>query len=334
MFLQTYLNKVLDEKTLSSAEAELDVIEGKCYDGVVDTKSFIYNGDTLSIGGVCEQAGFTPTGLDQFGRFLGVKAYFFNRLRSVTRYNVFTDVIEDAHSIQSSAKVRFYDGNVRAVLGAEYTPISPKMLIHALRGAGFDETSLALRLFADYEATDLMLFSKEPLAGDNNGVMHSGLIMRDDSIGRESASIKCFLYNSELNSGIIYNVQGLQKFRFNHTKNVESKMAEAIKYCVAKFVSWFENAGEAMRKLQETTALEHERLVPMLKSIAVRVREIEALLQMEKLVDGRAYSVWDLISTISRYSASIEDRNRTFELMEIAGAIMSCPKPFSINWID
>ena len=333
----TYIGEIRVEKSLSDAEREIEVIESKCIDYVVDTMEFSYDGNSVGLERVGERFGFTNTGLDQFGRFLGVKAFFFNKLRPETRLAVFNDVITDAHEIQNSAKVRVYDGKIRGVLGADYTPISPRILIKSLRDAGFDENSLGLRLFIDYEATDLIFFSKEPLSvidGDQSGLLHSGLILRNDDIGRESASIKCFLYNSETQSGIIYNVSGENRFRFNHTKNIESKIKDSIKFCVEKFVRWFENSGDTMRKLMECKALEQERLIPVLKSIAVRNREIEALFLMEKLNPGRGYSVWDLINTVSEYSARIEDRTRTFELMEIAGAIMNSPKPFAINWTE
>lgn len=329
----TYSGQMGVEKSLSQAEEELNGIAMECNDFVVDTLDFRYDGVDIRTGGEGKYFGFTDTGLDQFGRFLGVKAHFFKKLKSETRKAVFDDVRVDAHDIQKDAKVRIYKSDVRAILGSHYAPISGKMLINELRNAGFEDKSLSLRLFADYESTDLIVLSREKIAGTPEGEsLFPGLIMRNDDVGRQSASIQCFLHNSTLAYGIIFGQKNSSKFKYNHTKNVEEHFAEGIVFSVGRIVDWFANSGIQIEKLMRTKALEVERLLPVLKSTLIRDKEVEAMVTMEKLKSGNGYSLWDLITTISLYATSIEDRVRTFDLMQIAGDIMNSPKPFAINW--
>ena len=328
----SYLSEVEKEKTLSDAEVEVKAIEVACNDVVVDTLDFNYDGDVLMVPGMGTPLGFTDTGLDQFGRFLGIRAAFFSKLRNVTRQSVYTDVKVDAHDLQPRVKLRLYGDKIRAVLGPEYTPVSANMVINELRLNGFQDSSLSLRLFADYEATDFLVVSKEAIVETvENDVFHAGMIFRNDDVGRRSTSIQSYLYNSTNNSGIILGNKQQSSFRYNHTKNVAAKVSEGIVYAIGQFVRWFENSGSHIKNLTATRALERERLVPVMKSSAIRDKEVEAIFTIGALC-REEYTVWDVINTVSTYAASIEDRERTFALMEYAGCIMSDPKPFAINY--
>lgn len=322
------------EKTVDAIEGEIRAIEEKCSDFISDTSAFKFDGLSLSVGDDGKLFGFTDTGLDQFGGFLGTKSNFFKKLKPETRKAVFDDVLAEAHEMQKESKVRLYDGNVRAFVSKTYTSVSNLMLVNEIKASEVDLAKLGFRCFTDFENTDLIVMSKDRIAvnyGESvDNSFCSGLIMRNNDVGKRAASIQCFLYNAEKGYGIIFGERGKNMFKMNHTKNVESKYAEAIVYCVRQFSSWFGDSGLMIKAAREGHVLDYERIVPVLRSVSMREKEILAVYESvaPSLENGSIETVWDLVRGISIYASSIQDRERTFELMEVCGDILSNVKKF------